>query len=125
MDSNLTWLVGALVGLAGGMVTLDRALEIITKYVKKAKAPDDKQNNRLDKIEARLKSLEEGQAKHAGTLERDYQRFEEMSKTMLINIKANRALLQAHLSGDNVEACQASLKEIDAYLYERSTSWNQ
>lgn len=47
-------LAAALVAVFGFVSALDKVLDIIHKYVKKAQAPDDAQNKRLDEMDKRL-----------------------------------------------------------------------
>ena len=44
----LIWMLGILGSVCAGAVTVDKVLDIIHKYVKKAQAPDAEQNKRLD-----------------------------------------------------------------------------
>ena len=57
----LLWVLGILGSLCAAAITIDKVLDIIHKYVKKAQAPDDAQNKRMDTIEKRLGVLEQGQ----------------------------------------------------------------
>ena len=53
----LLWVLGILGSLCAAAITIDKVLEIIHKYIKKAKAPDDVQNKRIDAIEKRLDAV--------------------------------------------------------------------
>lgn len=115
----LLWVLGILGSLCAAAITLDKVLDIIHKYVKKAKAPDDAQNARLDALELRLSAVEQGQQGHTAALRRDLLRFEDLEDGIAINLKATRAVLVAQLSGDNVDAMKQSTDEIDNYLFTR------
>ena len=114
-------LAAALVAVFGFVSALDKVLDIIHKYVKKAKAPDDAQNKRLDEMDKRLQTLETGYAQHSLALGRDLSRFGEIDEVNRLTLEAVRALLEAQLTGNNVPAMQASKEKIDKYLMEGVT----
>ena len=67
----LLWVLGILGSLCAAAITIDKVLEIIHKYIKKAQAPDDAQNKRMDTIEKRLAAVETVSTQHAAALRRD------------------------------------------------------
>ena len=114
-------LAAALVAVFGFVSALDKVLDIIHKYIKKAQAPDDAQNKRLDEMDKRLQTLETGYAQHSLALGRDLSRFGEIDEVNRLTLEAVRALLEAQLTGNNVPAMQASKEKIDNYLMEGVT----
>ncbi len=114
-------LAAALVAVFGFVSALDKVLDIIHKYIKKAKAPDDAQNKRLDEMDKRLQTLETGYAQHSLALGRDLSRFGEIDEVNRLTLEAVRALLEAQLTGNNVPAMQVSKEKIDNYLMEGVT----
>lgn len=117
----LLWVLGVLGSLCAGTITVDKVLDIIHKYVKKAQAPDDAQNKRLDEMDKRLRTLETGYTQHSLALGRDLSRFGEIDEVNRLTLEAVRALLEAQLTGNNVPAMQASKEKIDNYLMEGVT----
>lgn len=117
----LLWVLGVLGSLCAAAITIDKVLDIIHKYVKKAQAPDDAQNKRLDEMYKRLQTLETGYAQHSLALGRDLSRFGEIDEVNRLTLEAVRALLEAQLTGNNVPAMQASKEKIDNYLMEGVT----
>jgi hypothetical protein len=117
----LLWVLGILGSLCAAAITIDKVLDIIHKYVKKAQAPDDAQNKRIDTIEKRLAAVETGYAQHSLALGRDLSRFGEIDEVNRLTLEAVRALLEAQLTGNNVPAMQASKEKIDNYLMEGVT----
>lgn len=117
----LLWMLGILGSLCAGAITVDKVLDIIHKYIKKAQAPDDAQNKRLDEMDRRLRTLETGYAQHSLALGRDLSRFGEIDEVNRLTLEAVRALLEAQLTGNNVPAMQASKEKIDNYLMEGVT----
>lgn len=117
----LLWVMGILGSLCAAAIAIDKVLDIIHKYVKKAQAPDDAQNKRLDEMDKRLQTLETGYAQHSLALGRDLSRFGEIDEVNRLTLEAVRALLEAQLTGNNVPAMQASKEKIDNYLMEGVT----
>ena len=117
----LLWVLGVLGSLCAGTITVDKVLDIIHKYIKKAQAPDDAQNKRLDEMDKRLRTLETGYAQHSLALGRDLSRFGEIDEVNRLTLEAVRALLESKLTGNNVAAIQASKSKIDNYLMEGVT----
>lgn len=120
-EQALLWVLGVVGSVCAGAVTLDKVLDIIHKYIKKAQAPDDAQNKRLDEMDKRLQTLETGYAQHSLALGRDLSRFGEIDEVNRLTLEAVRALLEAQLTGNNVAAMQASKEKIDNYLMEGVT----
>ena len=122
----LIWIVGILGSVCAAAITLDKVLDIIHKYIKKAQAPDDAQDKRLDELDRRVGVLETGYSNHSAALGRDLEHFGALENAITILLRSNRAVLGAQLSGDNVKAMEQSAEEIDKFLYERrENAWTQ
>nr|DAR23411.1 MAG TPA: hypothetical protein [Caudoviricetes sp.] len=115
----LIWIVGILGSACAAAITLDKVLDIIHKYIKKAQAPDDAQDKRLDELDRRVGVLETGYSNHSAALGRDLEHFGALENAITILLRSNRAVLGAQLSGDNIKAMEQSAEEIDKFLYER------
>lgn len=120
-EQAILWVVSILGSVCAGAITVDKVLEIIHKYIKKAGAPDEAQNKRLDEMDKRLQTLETGYAQHSLALGRDLSRFGEIDEVNRLTLQAVRALLEAQLTGNNVQAMQKSKADIDNYLTEGVT----
>lgn len=117
----LIWVLGILGSVCAAAITLDKVLDIIHKYLKKAKEPDAEQNKRLDDMDKRISAIEQGQLQHGAALTRDLGRFNEIDEVNRLTLEAVRALLEAQLTGNNVAAMQKSKAKIDNYLMEGVT----
>jgi hypothetical protein len=117
----LLWVLGILGSLCAAVITIDKVLDIIHKYVKNAQAPDDAQNKRLDDLDRRVGALETGYTQHTAALSHDLSRFGDIDEVNRLTLQAVRALLEAQLTGNNVQAMQKSKAEIDNYLTEGVT----
>ena len=117
----LIWVLGILGSVCAAAITLDKVLDIIHKYIKKAKEPDAEQDKRLDEMDRRIRAIEQGQLQHGAALTRDLGRFNEIDEVNRLTLEAVRALLEAQLTGNNVAAMQKSKAKIDNYLMEGVT----
>lgn len=115
-------LAAALVAVFGFVSALDKVLDIIHKYVKKAQAPDDAQNKRIDDIEKRLAAVETVSTQHAAALRRDMTRFDGIDEEMRLVLVGVQNLLDAQLSGNNRDGMQKSKSDINNYLLKGVTN---
>lgn len=118
----LLWVLGILGSLCAAVITIDKVLDIIHKYVKNAQAPDDAQNKRMDTLEKRLCVLEQGQLQHAQALARDLLRFDGLDEEMRLVLVGVQNLLDSQLSGNNREGMQKSKSDINNYLLKGVTN---
>lgn len=121
----LIWIVGILGSVCAAVITLDKVLDIIHKYIKKAQAPDDAQDKRLDDLDKRVGIIEQGQLQHSAALARDLKRFDEIDRVSRLTLDGVRNLLDAQLNGDNKAGMEKSKADIDKYLLEGVTTWKQ
>lgn len=118
----LLWVLGILGSLCAAAITIDKVLDIIHKYIKKAKAPDDAQDKRIDAIEKRLAAVETVSTQHAAALRRDMTRFDGIDEEMRLVLVGVQNLLDAQLSGNNREGMQKSKSDINNYLLKGVTN---
>lgn len=118
----LLWVLGVLGSMCAAAITIDKVLDIIHKYIKKAKAPDDAQNKRIDAIEKRLAAVETVSTQHAAALRRDMTRFDGIDEEMRLVLVGVQNLLDAQLSGNNREGMQKSKTDINNYLLKEVTN---
>ena len=118
----LLWVLGILGSLCAAAITIDKVLDIIHKHIKKAQAPDDAQNKRMDTLEKRLGVLEQGQLQHAQALARDLRRFDSLDEEMRLVLVGVQNLLDSQLSGNNREGMQKSKSDINNYLLKGVTN---
>ena len=118
----LLWVLGILGSLCAAAITIDKVLEIIHKYIKKAQEPDNAQNKRLDELEKRLGVLEQGQLQHTQALARDLRRFDGIDEEIRLVLVGVQNLLDSQLSGNNREGMQKSKSDINNYLLKGVTN---
>jgi hypothetical protein len=118
----LLWVLGILGSLCAAAITIDKVLEIIHKYIKKAQEPDNAQNKRLDELDKRVGTLEQGQLQHTQALARDLRRFDGLDEEMRLVLVGVQNLLDSQLSGNNSEGMQKSKTDINNYLLKGVTN---
>lgn len=118
----LLWVLGILGSLCAAAITIDKVLEIIHKYIKKAQEPDNAQNKRMDELDKRVGTLEQGQLQHTQALARDLRRFDGIDEEMRLVLVGVQNLLDAQLSGNNWEGMQKSKTDINNYLLKGVTN---
>lgn len=118
----LLWVLGILGSLCAAAITIDKVLDIIHKYIKKAQAPDDAQNKRIDAIEKRLDAVETVSTQHTVALRRDLTRFDGLDEEMRLVLVGVQNLLDSQLSGNNREGMQKSKSDINNYLLKGVTN---
>lgn len=118
----LLWVLGILGSLCAAAITIDKVLEIIHKYIKKAQEPDNAQNKRLDELNKRVGTLEQGQLQHTQALARDLRRFDGLDEEMRLVLVGVQNLLDSQLSGNNREGMQKSKTDINNYLLKGVTN---
>lgn len=118
----LLWVLGILGSLCAAAITIDKVLEIIHKYIKKAQAPDNAQNKRLDELDKRVGTLEQGQLQHTQALARDLRRFDGIDEEIRLVLVGVQNLLDAQLSGNNREGMQKSKTDVNNYLLKGVTN---
>lgn len=118
----LLWVLGILGSLCAAAITIDKVLEIIHKYIKKAQEPDNAQNKRLDELDKRVGTLEQGQLQHTQALARDLRRFDGLDEEMRLVLVGVQNLLDSQLSGNNREGMQKSKTDINNHLLKGVTN---
>lgn len=118
----LIWVLGVLGSLCAGAITVDKVLDIIHKYIKKAQEPDNAQNKRLDELDKRIGTLEQGQLQHTQALARDLRRFDGIDKEIRLVLVGVQNLLDSQLSGNNRDGMQKSKSDINNYLLKGVTN---
>ena len=118
----IIWVLGILGSVCAAAITLDKVLDIIHKYIKKAKEPDTEQDKRMDALDKRIGVLEQGQLQHTQALARDLRRFDAIDEEMRLVLVGVQNLLDAQLSGNNRDGMQKSKSDINNYLLKGVTN---
>ena len=96
-------LVGFITAIGGAIVTIGAVITLIFKLVNKAKAPEIKQNERLDLLEKRVDAQDETIELFRQYFTNDDNRFKAIEKSNKITQGAILALLKHALNGNDVK----------------------
>lgn len=109
---NLNDIWAGVAWVAAAIVLLANAAEKIAKTVQTAKAPNAKQDERLEKLEGRMTKVE-------NKLTSDHDRFKSLDDGNRITQRALLALLGHGLNGNNIDEMQHAKDELQNYLIDR------
>lgn len=104
----------------GAIITISGSITVIINTVKKFKAPNKKQDERLDALEGNVLRIEERLKLGSDRFQSDKERMEaierSMSETNKIIIEGLQALTSHAIDGNNIEALKSAKKSLDGYL---------
>lgn len=112
-------LVGFITAIGGAIVTIGAVITLIFKLVNKAKAPEIKQNERLDALETDVKQIKDQNKVFTQYFVNDDRRFKEIEKSTKITQGALLALLKHALNGNDLTTLKDAEKELEAYLIDK------
>lgn len=120
MDNVITFtpagLVALILGVCAGIITIAGAIGVIAKGIDKARAPERKQNLRLDEHEKRLDAHDEIIEKFRVYFINDDKRFKEIETSNKVTQSALLALLKFNINGDDKKSLQDAEKDLEKYL---------
>ena len=106
--------------ICGAIITISGAGAVIIRAIAKAKEPNKKQDERLDKIEQDIKNLKEQHRDGTHDFYVQLRQIEEINDsqrdTNRVIIESLRALTAHALDGNNTESLKNSAKQLDEYL---------
>lgn len=123
-------LVGFITAIGGAIVTIGAVAALIVKLFNRVKAPEEKQNKRLDALEKNYEllseDLKEQKKEQAETVSRfmeyftnDDNRFKAIERSNKITQGALLALLKHALNGNDVNSLKDAEKALEDYLIEK------
>lgn len=104
--------LGGLLAVAGGITTIVTCAEKIAKVRNAAKAPNAKQDERLQKLEDHMKEVDE-------YLALDKRRLDTMDEGNRVTQRALLALLAHGIDGNNVEQMEKAKNALEEHLINR------
>ena len=112
-------LVGFITAIGGAIVTVGAVAALIVKLFNRVKAPEEKQNKRLDAIEKKLKAHDEVLDTFREYFINDDNRFKSIERSNKITQGALLALLKHALNGNDVNSLKDAEKALEDYLIEK------
>lgn len=111
-NTNPTTLWTVILAAASAIVLLSNAAEKIVKAWKAAKAPNNRQDERLDELEKRMDGVE-------GKLTNDNTRLERIEEGNRVVQRGVLALLGHGLDGNNIKQMQDARDDLQNHLINR------
>ena len=112
-----------IVAVCGGIIALSGAGAVIMGIVNRAKAPNDKQNERIAALETDVKKINERLDYDNNRFADDMTRINELEQTMKITTKiiisSLQALTQHAIDGNNIEQLKNAENELNQYLMDK------
>lgn len=105
MDQPIIFTLTDVLWLAGAIVAIASAVNVVAKAIEKMRKPNRTQDERLEVLEKRAKS--------------DYERLERIEAGNVIMQRALLALLAHGIDGNDVEAMKRAKAELTDFLLER------
>lgn len=112
-------LVAFITAIGGAIVTIGGVVALIVKLVKKVRAPEVKQDERITALENKQKETDDILATFRQYFTNDDNRFKAIEKSNKITQGALLALLKHALNGNDVNSLQDAEKQLEAYLIDK------
>lgn len=123
MDKVISFTPAELVGfislIGGTILTIGAVVTLIINIVKKLRAPEDKQNEKLKNHEDRIKSLEDQNKIFTQYFINDDKRFKAIERSNKITQSAILALLKHSINGQDIESLKKAEKSLEEFLIEK------
>lgn len=107
MDMTTLW--PAILAVASAIVLLSNAAEKISKAVRAAKAPEQRQNDEIEDIKARLDKLEK-------EILVDEKQLKDARACNHVITKGVLALLDHGINGNNIDQMKEARQDVEQYL---------
>lgn len=105
-------LIEGFLALCGAIVAVSAAIGVVVSAVKKAKSPNQKQNERLDTLEHRVD-------KHDEFLGNDKKRLDKIDEGNRVTQHALLALLKHGIDGNDIDSMRKAKSDLEIYLIEK------
>ena len=113
-------LLSIVLAVCGAIITVSGAIAVIVNFVHKAKEPNQIQNERIDKLEEAVETindrLDRGDRHFISDDERMSSLEHEVKKTNKVIIESLQALTSHAIDGNNIEQLKQSEKTLNNYL---------
>lgn len=108
-----------ILGICTAIVTISAAVGVIIKVIERARAPEKRQDERLDTIDRRLDEHDKIIEQFKEFFTNDDNRFKAIEKSNKITQTALLALLKHSLNGNDIESLKRAEKSLEEYLIEK------
>lgn len=105
-------IISVFLGICAAIVSISAATTVIIKFIQHAKAPDKKQDERLDALEKEVKHF-------VRMFDNDNTRLNELEEGNRVTQQALLALLSHSINGDDKDKLTVARDDLQRYLIER------
>ena len=105
-------IVSIFLGICAAIVSISAATTVIIKLIQHAKAPDKKQNERLDELERKVKHFD-------SLFDNDNKRLNELEEGNRVTQQALLALLSHSINGNDTDKLTKARDDLQTYLIEK------
>lgn len=112
-------LIGFITAIGGAIVTVGAVTTLFFKLFNRLRAPETKQNERLDDLEKWKRETDETLKVFSQYFANDDTRFKDIERSNKITQGALLALLKHALNGNDLESLKDAEKELEAYLLDK------
>lgn len=102
-------LIGGIVTICGLITAVAAVINLVANAIKKAKAPNILQDERIQMCENDIKEMKK-------ELEKDYRRFERIDEGNRIMQRCMLALIQHGIDGNDIDALKSAKQDLQEYL---------
>ena len=105
-------IISIFLGICAAIVSISAATTVIVKLVQHAKAPDKKQDERLDALESKVKRFDD-------LFSNDDKRLNELEEGNRVTQQALLALLSHSINGNDTDKLTKARDDLQTYLIEK------
>ena len=105
-------IVTMIIWFCGAIITVSSAVTIIISIVKKAKQPEQNQNERLDKLEQKVNQFEQ-------FFDKDNKRLVELEEGNRVTQQSLLALLSHSINGNDIDKLTKARDDLQQYLIDK------
>lgn len=112
----ITISVKALLAICAAIVTASGAIGAIVKLIRWLKRPEEKQNENIDKLDAKIDKLEKRMEAVEDKLSTDKSRLEDLETGLKLTLESLLALLSHALDGNDIDGLKKTKTDLNKYL---------
>ena len=105
-------IISIFLSICAAIVSISAATTVIIKLIQHAKAPDRKQNERLDELERKVKHFD-------SLFDNDNKRLNELEEGNRVTQQALLALLSHSINGNDTDKLTKARDDLQTYLIEK------
>lgn len=109
---DITIATTQIMAVTGTITGVAAVIALIISLIRKAKAPNELQNQRIEELEKRV-------TMHDEYLQKDLARFDRLESGNEVLLQAILALLSHNIDGNDIDSMRKAKKDLEAYLIKK------